>query len=624
MASVAPKLILDNRVNVSDSFSQLVYYSGVNVNYFTIQPDGSTFPSQVLYNNIVVPNLSTTLVSRNIRHQYDVAITYDKSSANAPQLAGVDNYGGAAGVAVLGQNPYPIDTALRAPMPLQQVCSTTSLTINSGTNTINSQTVLDPLTRRIRRKHLMNQSSEAPSMLDNQWKLTTDAGAFVGSAPIPVAAAATWAAVVDAGTIDVVINGITVSYTPLAAAEPGPTKGYILALVAPPGYKAVAEVSANFAANTAYNIANVYLYKTPGVAGSVADQPLSAYVNSCGGWTRGSFLPYSISSVGNNVTVIYNVVESVYISPLTLQDKETFLANINTLSLLFNYSNLTTMFESANSGVAITNVAVQSPRLLLQYIQINPEFSSIPRSVSYNLDDIVYFSKVYNKNLATPQLLQSDTVRLQAMPSLVMCLARKPITSLGVGDSNTFLTIGQAAQNAQAGVSINIGNRTGLMASATVQDVFRMAKRNGWQGSYNEFLQAGSCLCFSPVEDLGIDPSLDTLPLQTGSVNLQIQYPVNGANYLQSTGAAYNGDIELIIVVVYAGVASITTDQFMRNLGALSSSEMAATLAKSDQEGAKFSSEHVQPTIQGEGLASSHKYILGNMNAKHRASKLAM
>jgi hypothetical protein len=207
-----------------------------------------------------------------------------------------------------------------------------------------------------------------------------------------------------------------------------------------------------------------------------------------------------------------------------------------------------------------------------------------------------------------------------------MCLARVPITSqgFGVGSSNTFLTFGRDNQSSAAQVSINIGNRTGLMSSATIQDVYRMAVRNGWQSSYNEFLQASSCLCFNPVEDLGVDPSLDTLPLQTGSVNLQIQYPVSGLNYQTATGQPYVGDVELIMVVVYAGVATITTDQLMRNLGALSANEMNAVLAKSDQEGQKYSSEAVQPTIEGQGLASPHKYILGGMNQKHARSKLQL
>lgn len=623
-AAVAPKLILDNRVNVSDGFSQLVYYSGVNNNYFSINADGSNFTSQVLYNNIVVPNLSTTLVSRNIRHQYDVVITYDRTSVNAPQLAGVNNWGGNAGAPALGANPYPIDTALRAPFPLQQACSTTQLTINSGSNTINSQIVLDPLARRIARKHLMKQSSECPSMLDNQWQLTTDKGVVAGQGQLTIAGGlANWAAVVEAGKITTAIAGVSVVFDPAQYAAT-PAVGAVLQLTTNSSqYQAVAQVNTLWAdgAEAATNIAVICLYKS---ASGVSDQPLSCYQNSCGGWTRGSFLPYKVGLNGNLVSLTFNVVEQVYISPLTLQDKEVFLANINTLSMLFNFSSLTRMFESSNANAAFT-VALANPHLLLEYIQINPEVSSIPRSVSYNYDDIVYFSKTFTAQ-TLPQNLQTDTVRLQAMPSLVMCLARVPITSqgFGVGSSNTFLTFGRDNQSSAAQVSINIGNRTGLMSSATIQDVYRMAVRNGWQSSYNEFLQASSCLCFNPVEDLGVDPSLDTLPLQTGSVNLQIQYPVSGLNYQTATGQPYVGDVELIMVVVYAGVATITTDQLMRNLGALSANEMNAVLAKSDQEGQKYSSEAVQPTIEGQGLASPHKYILGGMNQKHARSKLQL
>ena len=47
------RLVLDNRINVSAESTGVVQISGVNSNYFLIPADGSSFPSQIQFNNIV-------------------------------------------------------------------------------------------------------------------------------------------------------------------------------------------------------------------------------------------------------------------------------------------------------------------------------------------------------------------------------------------------------------------------------------------------------------------------------------------------------------------------------------------------------------------------------------------
>lgn len=627
-----PKLILDNRVNVSSEFDQLVKYSGVNVNYFEINPDGtSPYQNQVLYNNIVVPNLSTTLVSRNIRHRYDVSVTYDVTSVNKPNFAGVND---TVNPPVLQENPNAIDTVLRGPFPLQSICSSTSLTINSGTNTINSRTVLDPLSRRLSRKYLMGEASECPSMLDNRWTLVTDAGgSFLGVANITLdnAVNANWAAFVAKGAQTFVIAGQNLVWTPVGANPPAVGADLSTQFAAINGYKIQAICTVALGAGpyiASAIVGQVRLYQSE--AGSnVSSQPLSAYENCAHGESRASFLPYSATRAGNNVTVKFNVTEQLYISPCTLFSNETFLANVNTLSLLYNYGQLTDIFVSANPAVTISSIQIADAHLSLAYIQINPEVMSIPRQVSYGFENIVYFTKLLsNGSMAGSAIpayntFQSDTVRLQAMPLMIYVALRNDINSRTPATPACFYQLGQLSGSAPAGVSINIGNRTGLGSSASPATWYRMAKKNGYSGSFNEWQTSGCVLMINPVEDLGVDPSLDSLPLQTGSVNFQIQANFNNSNLVYA-GATTPAQAELIIVVVYGGVATITTDQCMFNLGALSANEVNATLASAGKEGQTFSSEHVTPTILGQGLASSGKVVLGKMASKHQRSKLSM
>ena len=52
MATV-PKLFLDNRINCSEISTSVVRISGQQVNYFRINPDGTGFDNQIVFNNII-------------------------------------------------------------------------------------------------------------------------------------------------------------------------------------------------------------------------------------------------------------------------------------------------------------------------------------------------------------------------------------------------------------------------------------------------------------------------------------------------------------------------------------------------------------------------------------------
>ena len=610
--TATPRLVLDNRVNVSDSFDALVRYSGVNVSQYEITPDGSSFPTQILFNNIVTPNSATTLVSRNFRLRYTCAITYDSTDLNAPQFAGVNNVS-----KTLGPNPL-VNTVLRAPFALQSVCDNITLTINSQSINLPSRTVLDAFARKIPRDYLKAQASEAPSMLDNRWVLQPDYSAL-SSATLTIADYATWAAVVAAGAISTTIAGQSYIYTPTGAAPPA--VGSLVPITAPNGNVAYAKITLLWTAGAARNIGTIYALSQ----NKTSNQPLSVYENSDGS-SRASFLPISVTPDGNNVTVVFSVSEQIYISPLTLHDYETALANVNTLSILFNYSNLADILYCTNTSVSAMSIVIGSPKLQLTYLQVNPDVVKIPSSVSYNYEQVVYFQKnisaSFNAYPATSDFqLQSDTLRLSACPSMVYILARKPISSRTLADTQQFYGLGYSDYSTRsAGIQLSFGNRTGLLSSASSQTMYRMAVKNGFQGSFNEWARSGLYI-INPVADLGIDPSLDFLPLETGAENFQINLYANavGLNDVSLPVNATTQNVELLVVVVYAGAVSVTPDMMFQSIGLLSHNEMNALVGNAGKESSMISSEHVTPTIQGKGLFSDAKHILGKMASAVRS-----
>jgi len=66
-------------------------------------------------------------------------------------------------------------------------------------------------------------------------------------------------------------------------------------------------------------------------------------------------------------------------------------------------------------------------------------------------------------------------------------------------------------------------------------------------------------------------------------------------------------------------VSSISTDQCAFSLGALTSNEIRQVVNNSGKDGSMLSSEHVTPTIQGKGLFTNDKAVLGKMASSVQA-----
>ena len=613
------KLVLNNNINLSHTYSNLVEASGTYANFYEIIPDGfSAGASSIQFQNIVVPNLSTTVVSRNMRLRYQLNVTYNQNAINAPLFNGAN---GANDFPVY--NPAaPVNCAPRAAFPLQSCVDVTQLTINGQTCTLNSRICIDALERRVPKHFLDHSLSEAPAMLDNKAKLVSD-NAVYGNATLPVGAYAAWANVVAAGAINIVINGVTCTYTPSGLNEPA--VGSVVTLVAPAGFSAYCDVTTLWVPAGIATLGNCFLVD---FNAAVSGQPLSKYENSQGGYTRGGFFPSSYNgSVAAATTIGFEISESLFISPLTLHDNETFLGNINTVSLQLNWSSLNDILCSSVPVGGISSITISNPRLQLQYVQISPDMVKIPAVIKYNYENVVFFQKTFASlmpsNALTTAQVFSDTVRFQTMPSLIYIAARKNINDRNGQNSDTqcFFNIGNlpsAQAGSAAGVQCNIGNRTGLFNSASPQTLWKMSCKNGLNMSYEEWQQAGGLLIISPVNDFGLDPNLDAFPGEgSASTNFQVTMNINNANYISAGqtngGAAVN--VELMIWAVYSGSASISTDSMVTNLGELSHSEVMTLLMsapKKPEEGQMLSSEEVKPTINGAGLFSP-KAIFGHI-----------
>jgi len=598
----------------------------VNTNYFNIPADGSSFPTQIQFNNIVTPSLTSTLVSRNIRLLYRLQVSYPTANSNfrMPKPTYTPN--------------YQINSMLRS-LPVQSCTDSLSLVINGATTTINSRQVISAVQRQISKEYLKNQASEVPSMADNRAILLADTVGMTGS----WSAGAGYPA--DGTVVNVAFsNGMAGTFTAGAAY---PAAGTFVPVVV----TGLPQLSAYWIAGTAF-VANqaVQVFVDQDCH---SEQPLSKYEASSG-TTRASFRAVKFTQDGGLDTYEFEVSEPLLISPLVLHDDEVYLSNINTLSVQINYSALNDIL--CNAGSLVTGAAAgqynpasvqvsiiqPTPQLQLTYIQVDPAIVQIPRAVSYHYENVVYFPKTTgalplsvgggaNTDIPVTTQLSSDTIRFQTMPSLIYVFARVPLsarvnTSAAVNYAgrlaDSFLPIGD--NSGQANCSVQIGTRTGLLASASTKTLYRMAKRNGYNSSWEDWSQgSGSLLIIDPVADLGVNIEAgDVVPGEaSGNVNFQIQMMVNNSNYLYAGASqaareaqgvpAGQTALELMIVAVYSGTATITPDGCLYNLGELSPAEVSTLVRKAPRDGSMVSSEMIKPSIQGGSLLSKFKSILG-------------
>lgn len=565
------QLVLDNRCNVSKTTHALVKVSGNNVNYFEVLSDSAgPYNGIINFNSIITPSLASTVISRNPRIRYTVTITVNETAGGAPAYPAANYYPVFPNNVI--NNAVSANTVLRA-FPLQSVTSTLSLTINGATTTLNSRMMLDWIQRRLDKHWVENQATECPCQPDNLAGLVADS-----NAPL------------------ITINGTTGSIVaPLVAGS-----------------------------NTTYNF------------NSHANQVLSRYENSLGA-NRCSFKPVSVTPayesplVPNAARVIvFEVSEPLLISPFTTYDNETFLANINTMSMVFNLQNNNDMLVSAEatgfaggySPACLTSLAIQDARLEWEYIQVPQDLVTIPPVVSYPYENVIYFNKQFNAQAGGNNMsgINSDTIRFAAQPDLIAIYARQSMnerdatTVARTARTDTFFGIGQwSSGSSLAGISINYGVKSGLLASASAKTLFRISKRNGWKGSWNDWCNGQAVLLLSPTLDLGLDLQAgDVLPMEAAAnQNFQCNMVFNDQPFRYAGAGAANYNVELMVCPVYRGVVNITPNSALFNLGELSHSEVQQALQTQPKDGRMISDEVVKPSVQGGSLFGTLKSLVG-------------
>lgn len=328
-----------------------------------------------------------------------------------------------------------------------------------------------------------------------------------------------------------------------------------------------------------------------------------------------------------SVELTATLTEPLFLSPFIfagLNDSSNQgFVGLNTLNLNINIdTSLKRFWSKAPSSAAgifsITLNSITDAKLMLNFLTTQITDMVQNKNVIPFTDYPRYITGVTNSSTITKNggtnTIKSQNIQLNQIPDLFIIALRKPLNTQTMTDPNFFYPI--------RNISINFNNASGLLSSASQQQLWEMSRDNGvqqswfeWSGRANSYystldttaiadgdvaslmrLTAGSVLVINPAKDLSLPPNLSNGCI--GQFNFQID--VTGINYTSV-------DIipELVIIPVNSGVFTTISGTSSITTGLLTSQTVAAITSAG---GTSVSSLRNQRLIGGNlsaGVASS-------------------
>jgi len=362
-------------------------------------------------------------------------------------------------------------------------------------------------------------------------------------------------------------------------------------------------------------------------------------------------ITHNITGGGTDASVISTDADDTWVIVLTVQVTEPFLAlspfinckpnqeaglvGINNMSFVLNIdSTCARLFSTANSynngagnglssfinsitlGSVAQSTGFQNTKLLFNFLSLQPEqYAKIStKNVVPFLDYPRYLSVSNNTTQIAPAgsvTLTSQSIQLNQIPDLILISVRYPMSQQNWAYTSSFLTINT--------ISVNFNNASGLLSTATQQDLYNLSFRNGSQQSFYEFngvaginnsASGSQGLVPTTGSLLVLNPSLDfSLPSYLSASSLgqyQFQFNINVSNQFP-----YTITPEICIITMNSGIFATQQGTSQIFTGILTKDQVLRT--KEQNPVAQLESSEYQRLVGGKlqnlGMANVLKMI---------------
>ena len=578
MSSLRTQLVEDSRLAISEDITFAVKSAPSQSTFqpyqaTSVSASNITFSVQVPSENIVIDRELYIQADMTLRF---TAVMPDADCALAPAL--VFDYGRT--------------DALQA-YPLNALFLTTQCTINNASVSENTQDIMAPLLAMYDKRELNRFNSMTPCQIDQTFGEFADATLTNGSVLANADTQGLDKNFTGRGSFPVSLFGVVHSYVPAGG---GP-----------------AEVDDSFVA-LAGSTANTWIWflRTTSTEPFLA---LSPWLNLTPEHERAGLMGV------NNMAFVLNLDSSCK------RVFSTALGKIVDNNLVPKYITTLTL-ANQNGSPGLDNV-----RLLLNYLSMSPEQMarlSSPKNVVPYITYPRYISNGTTEVAVLPgatKTLTTQSVQLSMIPDKLIIAVRVPMARQTIAQANAFLAIDS--------VSITFNNASGLLASATTQDLYsKVSYVNGSGQSWLEF--SGKCQSSDPlapgyskqVAGLGavlvLDPVAQfSLPSYLSASSLgqfQLQMSINVRNQF-----SWSIQPEVIVIAVNSGIFSTIAGSSQIFTGMLT--REAVLSAKSAE--VKISTDELQRLVGGR-MGSAFKriggtgYSGGGMSGGAKASRPAL
>ncbi|QIG59393.1 putative major capsid protein [Dishui Lake virophage 6] len=441
-------LVRDERLNCKDSIKYAVQKSGQNI---TVAEFAAISQNQNSHTyNIQVPS-ETTIIDRRVIWESTVVarISVPAAAATAAVAAGV------AGNTPLASLGY---TNALGPFPLHSACLTQQFTINNNSVSINMNDVLPVLLRFHDKRELMRYNGMTPNMYDTYNRYVDGVGGN---------------------------NNVLGNYSTHSLDNDLYARGSFLDVQVSGSAGSAADIV------PAFGSAGVFALPTVAQAAAAANPRDNVYY------------------------IRYTVREPLLASPF-MWCKSTYSGQgfygIQNLNIVFNLStdNVSRIWRSGNlwessSGnpATISILSYSGSRLIFNFLTPKPSdmlsarnvvpYWEMPRYLSTQTASIAYATRGAAGAAVPPVaafdntgvLIPADTrltfttTQLNQIPDKLLIFVRKQKSSQQISDGDFALAI--------RGISINFNNQSGILASATQDQLYRYSVEAGSNQSWEEF-----------------------------------------------------------------------------------------------------------------------------------------
>jgi len=311
--------------------------------------------------------------------------------------------------------------------------------------------------------------------------------------------------------------------------------------------------------------------------------------------SRGGF-PITIAPDG--LSFRCELVEPLFLSPfLSGQEEDEGMVNVNQMNLSLRFVQLTgRVLSHSSAGNPITTVSAsfyQAPELLINYVTPMityplPTVQTLPYSKLQQ-----YIKPVGNFTSGSTQTLISDSIKLSLIPHRMYAFVRHSRSSSDYTVADSFAKISR--------MSVLWNNQSGLLSTASEQELFDICSKNDCNLSYPQFSKyRGSVMCVEFGKDIGLQSN--EASGTSGQWTIQVQ--------IEATNLTDTGDFEFFLVFDQPGTFSCFENGARASIG-----NFSEQMVLSAQQGDVESNHAVYQALHGSGKG---RFMKGFRNFVHR------